>query len=177
MGERGAEGPERTGPIPYVERSRAYYLAQGYGNPYNWAFHEDVPFAPLAKPLAESRVALLTTAAEYDPALGDQGPWAAYNASAKFYRVYSRPTDVIPDLRISHIGYDRVHTSAEDMNTWFPLAALREAEDSGRIGEIGPRFHGLPTNRSQRTTIEQDAPEALARCREDGAEAAILVPN
>ena len=47
----------------------------------------------------------------------------------------------------------------------------------GRVGELAPRFHGAPTNRSQRHTIEVDAPEILARCREDGVDAAILVPN
>ena len=47
----------------------------------------------------------------------------------------------------------------------------------GRIGSVAARFHGLPTNRSQRTTIETDCPELVARCKADGADAAILVPN
>ncbi len=42
---------------------------------------------------------------------------------------------------------------------------------------MAQRFHGAPTNRSQRTTLDQDGPELLARCRADGADAAILVPN
>ena len=32
------------------------------------------PFQPLKKPLAKSRVTIITTAAPYDPAKGDQGP-------------------------------------------------------------------------------------------------------
>ncbi len=48
---------------------------------------------------------------------------------------------------------------------------------TGRIGAITPRFHGAPTNRSHRVTVETDAPEILRRCRDDGADAAILVPN
>ena len=43
--------------------------------------------------------------------------------------------------------------------------------------DVAPRFHGAPTNRSQRATIERDCPELLARCRADGAEAAVLVAN
>ena len=31
-------------PIRYMDRSRAYYLTLGYGNPYRWAQHQDVPF-------------------------------------------------------------------------------------------------------------------------------------
>ena len=42
---------------------------------------------------------------------------------------------------------------------------------------MAPRFHGLPTNRSQQHTISVDAPEILSRCREDGVGAVILVPN
>jgi hypothetical protein len=164
-------------PIPYMQRTREYYLALGYGNPYRWAHHADVPFTPLAKPLAASRVALVTTAAPYRPELGDQGPRAKYNASAKFYTVYSDSTDSVPDLRISHVGYDRTNYAADDPSTWFPLHQLHLAVKAGRIGALTPRFHGAPTNRSQRVTIEMDAPEILRRCREDGADVAVLVPS
>jgi glycine/sarcosine/betaine reductase selenoprotein B len=169
--------PEHDAPIPYMQRTRDYYLALGYGNPYRWAHYVEAPFTPLRKPLARCRVGLVTTAAPYRPDKGDQGPGAAYNGSAKFYRVYSGDTGVDHDLRISHIAYDRLHTTADDSNTWFPLPAMRRAAAAGRIGAVGPRFHGAPTNRSQKTTIDQDAPEILARLREDGADAAILVPN
>lgn len=135
------------------------------------------PFATLNKPLAESRVALITTAALYDPAKGDQGPGAAYNGSAKFYRPYARAINQPSDTRISHIAYDRDNTSAADQRAWFPLDALKSAAANGRIGSLAPRFHGAPTNRSQRATLETDAPALLAALREDGAEAAILVPN
>jgi hypothetical protein len=81
------------------------------------------------------------------------------------------------DTEISHVAIDRVHTSAEDSNTWFPLPELRRCAANGRIGAVAPRFHGAPTNRSHRTTIERDCPELLARCRADGADAAILVAN
>lgn len=178
---RAREAKSREGrddlPIPYIERTRAYYLALGYGNPYEWAHHDDVPFTPLLRPLAESRLALVTTAAPVRPEAGDQGPGAPYNAAAKFYRVYSLPVEPAPDLRISHLGYDRMHTAAEDPNTWLPLARLREAVAAGRIGELAPRLHGAPTNRSQATTVEVDAPAVLERVREDGAGAALLVPT
>ena len=167
--------PEHDAPIPYMKRIRDYYLALGYGEPYRWAHYAEVPFQPLERPLAECRVALITTAAPYQPGKGDQGPGAPYNAAAKFYAVYSGDSAVGHDLRISHIAIDRVHTTAEDSNTWFPLPALRRLADAGRIGEVAPRFHGAPTNRSHRATIERDCPELLARVREDKADAVILV--
>jgi hypothetical protein len=168
--------PESDCPIAYIERTRDYYLALGYGNPYVWAHHDDAPFCPLKKPLAGSRVTLVTTAAPYQPDKGDQGPGAPYNAQAKFYSVYSGDTSVDHDVRIAHLAIDRKHTSMKDSGTWFPLPALRRASVAGRL-QLAPRFHGAPTNRSQEHTLSVDAPEILRRCREDETDAAILVPN
>ena len=167
--------PEDDAPVPYLERIRDYYQALGYGAPYRWAHYAEVPFAPLKKPLAESRIGLITTAAPYLPGKGDQGPGAAYNGAAKFYRVYSGDSAKDHDLRIAHVGYDRAHTMAEDSNTWFPLAQLRRAAEAGLIGEVAPRFHGAPSNRSHRATIDTDCTELLARVREDKADAVVLV--
>lgn len=169
--------PDHDAPIPYMERIRGYYAALGYGKPYQWAHYADVPFTALAKPLAQSRVSLITTAAPFQPDKGDQGPGAPYNAAAKFYRVYSEGTEGEPDLRISHIGIDRKHTTAEDINSWFPLEALRRLQAAGRIGELAPRFHGAPTNRSQKTTIEQDCVDLLAGVRADRADVAVIAGN
>jgi D-proline reductase (dithiol) PrdB len=169
--------PEHDAPIRYMRRIRDYYLALGYATPYRWAHYAEVPFRELAKPLARCRVALVTTAAPYQPDKGDQGPGAPYNAAAKFYAVYSADSAVDHDLRISHLGIDRAHTTAQDSNTWFPLAQLRRCAGAGRIGEVAPRFHGLPTNRSHRTTLDTDCPELLARCRADAVNAAVLVAN
>lgn len=168
---------EHDVPIPYMQRTRDYYLALGYANPYRWAHFAEVPFTPLTIPLSRARVALITTAAPFQAEAGDQGPGAPYNAGAKFYQVYSVPSDSAPDLRISHVGYDRQHTSAEDINTYVPLARLKEAVEAGRIAALTPRVHGAPTNRSHRVTMETDAPELLRRCREDGADAAVLAPT
>ena len=169
--------PAHDAPIPYLQRIRTYYQALGYGPPYEWAHYASVPFQPLGKPLSESRLAIVTTAAPYQPGKGDQGPGAPYNAAAKFYTVYSGDTARDPDLRISHVAIDRTHTTAVDPAAYFPLAALRRAAAAGRIGAIAPRFHGLPTNRSHRITLEVDCPEVVARCRADAVDAVLLVPN
>src|SRR5271156_1943759 len=110
MSERDEErgfAPEHDIPIPYLTRIRDYYQALGYGAPYRWAHYAEVPFAPLRKPLADSRIGLVTTAVPYRPDKGDQGPGAPYNAAAKFYTVYSRDSAADQDMRIAHIAYDR----------------------------------------------------------------------
>jgi D-proline reductase (dithiol) PrdB len=175
--DRTTFAPDDDAPIPYMARTREYYAAIGYTTPYRWAHYVDAPFQPLRKPLAQSRIAIVTTAAPFDPAKGDQGPGAKYNGGAKFHAVYDGDTSKPHDLRISHIAYDRAHTSADDSGTWFPLPQLKRFAAAGRIGEVAPRFFGAPTNRSQRVTIETDAPEILARCQADQIDAAVLVPN
>ena len=169
--------PDEDAPIPYMLRTREYYAAIGYATPYRWAHYVDAPFQPLQKALAQSRVTIITTAAPFDPSKGDQGPGAKYNGGAKFYSVYQGDASKSHDLRISHIAYDRLHTSADDSGTWFPLPQLQRLARERRIGAVSPRFFGAPTNRSHRVTIETDAPEILARCREDRVDAAVLVPN
>ena len=164
-------------PVPYIARTRAWYLALGYDTPYVWAHYDTVPFAPLKKPLARSRVAIVTTAAPYQPDKGEQGPGAPYNAGAKFYRVHDGDTAIDHDLRIAHVGIDRKHADMADSGCWFPLPALRRAVAAGRVGELAPRFFGAPTNRSQRHTLEVDAPEIVAGCLADGVDAVVLVPN
>lgn len=164
------------GPIPYIARTHAWYDALGTGNRYRYAQHDEVPFASLRRPLAHSRIALLTTAAPYDPACGDQSVRSSYNAAAKFYAPYSLASAIDHDLRVAHVSINR-RELIDDPNCWFPLPALRRAQAAGRIGEIAARIHGVPTNRSQRHTLGVDAPDLLKRCVEDSVDAAILVPN
>src|ERR1700682_3417880 len=169
--------PDEDVPIPYMARTRKFNRALPSPPPYRGAHHAGPPSQPLHKPLAQSRVAIVTTAAPFDPANGDQGPGAKYNGGAKFYSVYDGDSSRTHDLRISHIAYDRLHTSAEDSGTWFPLPQLQRLAGHGRILEVAPRFFGAPTNRSHRVTVETDAPEILARCRTDKVDAMVLVPN
>ena len=162
-------------PVPYMQRLKDYYLALGYGNPYRWAQYEEVPFTNLLKPLSNTKVGLVVTCAPFQTGKGDQGPGASYNAAAKFYRVYADSIEGNPDVRISHLGYDRNYTTAADINTYFPLNQLKNAANEGRIGSLSPHFYGTPTNRSQVTTIKQDCADLLEGLREDGAEAAVVV--
>ncbi len=132
----------------------------------------------VAKPLAACRVALVTTAAPYQAGQGRSGTGRALQRGGQILPgLFRRQRDRDHDLRISHVAIDRKHTTAEDPGSYFPLHALRRARRRGRIGSLAPRFHGVPTNRSHRTTLEVDCPEIVARCKADGVDAAILVPN
>ncbi|MEP5199051.1 MAG: AMP-binding protein, partial [Paracoccaceae bacterium] len=168
---------EDDAPLEYIKRTRNYYTALGFGTPYEWAQNDDIPFCTLKPALNEATVAIVTTAAPFQPGAGDQGPGAPYNAGAKFYKVYSGSTSEMPDLRISHVGIDRENTRADDISAYFPLESLKAAAAAGRIGRVAPNFFGFPTNRSKRVTETIDAPELLKRCQTDQVDAVILVPN
>ncbi|HXD39761.1 MAG TPA: reductase [Ramlibacter sp.] len=168
---------DEDSPIAYMQRTRDWYLALGYGNPYRWAHYLLVPFRPLAKPLAQCSATIITTAAPVRPGQGPRPAGTAYNAAAKFNAVYSGDTSADHELRVDHVAIDFRHSSTEDSGAWFPLPALRRAVSQGRIGALAPRFHGVPTHRSQRQTLAAYCPEVVSRCLEDGADVAILVPN
>ena len=157
--------------VSYIDRSREYYQAQGYDRPYAWAFFDDVPFAPVSKPLKESTLALITTASPFErqPETND-GIVAPKEVS-------SGASAAPPErLYTDDLSWDKETTHTEDLDSYFPIHRLQELVDTGRIGQLGSRYHGAPTEYSQRRTIEEDAPEILRRCREDGVDAALLVP-
>ena len=176
--------PDYDSPVPYMQRTRDYYTAIGYTTPYRWAHHVEAPFHKLSKPLSQSRVTLITTAAPYDPAKGDQGPGAAYNGGAKFYKVYDGDTAKQHDLRISHIGYDRKHTSATDSGTWFPLPQLLKAQRAradrrGRAALLRRADQPQPSrhHRHRRAGNPGALPCRQGRCRRAGAELPGLPPD
>ena len=157
--------------VSYIDRTREYYGAQGYEKPYVWARNTGAPFAKLAKPLAQCRVALVTTAS----------PWREDKPVDGVLRgnkqVWSGPTDAPPErLFTDDLSWDKEATHTRDVESFLPIRRLQELAAQGRIGSLAPRFHGVPTDYSQRRTIEQDAPEILARCREDGVDVVLLVP-
>ena len=158
--------------VRYIDRTRDYYKTKGH-EPYRWAHFEDVPFTPLKKPLAESRVVLISTSEiAVRDAERDDG-----DAQSIVGGMYSIPSSVPADRlhSLSH-SYDKAATTIEDVDAFYPTTALHEAVKSGRIGSLAERFHGVYNAYSQRRTRERDAMEVLQRCREDGADVAVLVP-
>jgi hypothetical protein len=81
------------------------------------------------------------------------------------------------DLRIAHVGIDRRNANMQDSHCWFPLDAAKRAVKAGRIQAISKHVYGLPTNRSQRHTLEVDAPLILDMMRADQVDLAVLIPN
>ena len=161
--------------VKYIDRTRAYYLSQGYQEPYKWAHFEDVPFARLKKPLAQSTVALVSTS---DVAVReDDNETPKGDPAILVGNVYSIPSDIPSERLYTHQEhYDRAATHLDDVNTYFPITRLHELVAEGKIGKLAARAHGVYTAYSQRKTLTIDAPEVLKRCREDGVDAVVLTP-
>jgi len=154
---------EADAPVQYMERTRHYYRALGYAKDYVWATFADVPFAPLPRPLRELRIALITTAspADFD---GVKRVWSG--------AVSPPPQKLFTD----NVAWDKESTHTNDRASFLPIEAASELAREGIFKGLTARFHGVPTEYSQRKTIEEDAPEILARVRQDGADAAMLMP-
>jgi len=151
--------------VPYMERTRDYYRAQGYSTDYVWANNTDTPFAPLKKPMSESRVGVVTTSMP-DTAIG--------RAQRCIYSTLIPP--IPQSMYTEDLSWHQAVTHTDDVNSYIPLEQLMILENEGDIGSLAPRFHSVPTEYSQRTTIENDAPEILNLLREDEVDVAILVP-
>lgn len=154
--------------VSYMDRSREYYTAQGYAKPYAWAHFDDVPFAPLSKPLPECRVGLVTTAGR---------PRTEGTIEILFAKreTYANPADPPPTrLYTNDLSWDKKATHTDDIDSYLPVNRLAEFATAGRIGAASPRFYGVPTDYSQKSTVERAAPQLLEWCREDNLDAVLL---
>ena len=159
--------------VRYIDRTRDYYLSEGYEKPYVWAHFEDAPFAPLKKPLSQSRVALVSTSEvgfkdEKHQSPTDQG---------QIGRVYSIPSATPVDALCSRTyAFDRHATTLKDVDAFFPITRLHEAAAAGRIAGVAEHCHGVYNSYSQRRTSDIDGPEILRRCRYEEVDVVVLTP-
>jgi len=162
------------GHVQYMKRIREYYLGQGYEKPYEWAHFEDVPFAPLTKPLSESTVTLFSTS---DVSVRREDGEALSATETTVGDVYSVPWNTpLETLYSRQESFDRHATSLDDIDSYLPLTRLRDFVEAGRIGAVTRSFHNINRGYSQKLMMETSAPAALAKCREEGADIAILTP-
>lgn len=173
-------GPSGHDPVPpsrshrsavsYIDKSREFYAAHGYEAPYRWATNTDAPFTPLPRRLSECTVGLVTTSGIHQ----DDKPADAPPPLPK--RPFAAPTEPAPTRMFTDdLSWDKQATNTDDVESFLPIARLREFEADGRIGGIAPRFYGVPTEYSQRKTAA-DAATIEQWCRQDGVDVVLLIP-
>ena len=157
-------------PVDYIERTREQYGSLGHP-PYKWVHSETPPpFAPVSKPLAESRIGLVASGGIYR-----KGQIAFHYRDDMSFRTIPRDT-AMSELRVTHFAYD-VTDARADPNVVFPLGTLRAEARKGRIGEVAPDactfMGGIYSARKVRDIL---APALARRLEEDAVDAALLVP-
>lgn len=136
---------------------------------------DPVPYSRLRRPLAEAKLALVTTAGLCLP---DQQP---FNQRIKMGDPSFReiPGDVETARLIeTHRSQAFDHRGvAADRNLAFPLDRFRELVTSGTIGSLNHRhFSFMGSIVGPRRLIAETAPAVARLLREDGVDAVFLTP-
>ncbi len=141
------------------------------------------PGATLQKPLSQTQVAAITTAAFYLPVQGpDQGPGQEpFDVSVKggdySYREIPAGSD-LSSLQIAHKSeaFDPSGIQS-DPNLALPLDRLRELQAEGRIGAVAPRHFSLMGSISAPARLVKfSAAEIAASLAADRTDAVLLTP-
>lgn len=141
---------------------------------YPWPTFTETPWTPLARPLSACRVALVSTGGLYRPGIDVPFDGEALAGDTSF-RVIPATTDPAA-LAIAHVHFPRELAQA-DMNTIFPLDLLHEAALDGVIGRVAPTHYstmGYAIHADELAMVT--APMIAALMREEGVDAAVLVP-
>ncbi len=153
-------------PLSYIDRSRRYYAAQGYEQPYRWVTNESAPFHEPRQPVKASRLAVVTTSFPEETHDGRRPP-----KSARAIAADPPPAAMYTDDLFWH----KTATNTDDIECFLPLRTLTEFVDDGRLGSLNQRFFAVPTTYSQRAT-QADAETIAEWCREDEVDLVILIP-
>jgi D-proline reductase (dithiol) PrdB len=146
-----------------------------------WAAREkpgEVPFTPLAKPLRECTVALVSTAgvARRDDRPFDQdgerrNPWWG---DPTFREIPLGTTE--KDVAVHHMHVDPRFAMA-DLDVVLPMRRLAGLADEGFIGRAAPTHYSLMGYILEPAElVGTTAPALAARMRAEGVDAAALVP-
>ena len=166
--------------VAYIEKTQQYYHRKGFSNAYRYAHFEEGPFTPLKKPVAESRLMMISSAGfEIVPDDGPEPePFKGINIGEKDrVEVFPIPSDSSKEkLKYMTGAHNRAESHMQDVDAFFPVTRLRELQAEGLIGSLAENYLRIRPCYSTTKTLKLDAPEALRRCREDKVDVALLVP-
>lgn len=167
------------------------HIIQGQTDAYmsgepRWVYDEG-DFTPLTKPIAESRLALLTSSGHFVKG-DDPKPFGIENLTQEdsipmiddFLKtpptLSALPIETPPeDITVRHPGYD-IRGAAIDHNVNFPLKPLRQLADEGVIGEFYDTAYTFVGACSQLQLRSKIAPEWAQMFKDNQVDLAILVP-
>jgi len=154
-------------PRQYIPMTRDFYSDF---TPYRWSENASAPWAPLVKPIAASRVALIGSGGIY---CRGQEPFH-YGRDDMSFREIPLGT-AAGDLMLNHYAYNKTAARA-DVNVVYPLENLRTLEQEGVIGRLvlALTFMGALFKRS--TAVNELFPRMVERVQAAQPDLAFLVP-
>ncbi len=149
-------------------------LIESHHHASNHRSNPEVAFTPLTKPLAESTVALVTTAGAH---LDDHEPFdVATTAGDHTHRLIPHGTDP-SRLRFTHTHYDTA-PAEEDPNVVLPIRALDQAIQQGRVGAAAQHHIGMMGfNPDPSKVADETAPLVAELLNDQGVDIALLIPG
>jgi len=142
---------------------------------YPWRRIDPVPWAPLRRPLAESRAALVTSAGFVLP--GQERFSGDVRGGDVSFREIPDDADVSTLIDTHRSGSFDHSGIRSDPNLGFPLDRCRELVAAGRLGSLNHRhlsFMGSITAPGR--LVRDTAPQAARLLAGDEVEVALLVP-
>lgn len=141
--------------------------------------HDEIPWTPVSRPLADSRVALLSTAGismlsdppfdmeseRKNPMRGDSS-WRRIPASAR-----------TGDVAVNHLHIDTGYIE-RDLNVALPIELLGSLAAAGRVGSVAPSHYsimGFQGNDSSKL-VNESAPQIAETMKSEEVDLVLLTP-
>ncbi len=138
--------------------------------------HDDTPWTPMAKPLSESKLGLVTTAGLH--VRGDKPFKSSHDGGDTSFRTIPRSASAA-DIIQTHtsLGFD--HTGIyRDINVTLPIDRLPELVEQGKIGSLSDNYYSfMGALRDVTGIIEDSGPEVARLLKDEGVEVVLLTPT
>jgi D-proline reductase (dithiol) PrdB len=141
--------------------------------------HPPIPWTPVSKPLARSRVALLSTAGismQGDPPFDmDSERKRPSWGDPSFRRIRADATAADIDVNHLHINTAFIR---RDLNVALPLDRLRELVDDGAVGSVADTHYSTMGYQGASTKVleRETAPAIAAAMKSEEVDVALLAP-
>ena len=140
--------------------------------------YREIPWTPLGKPLAQSTVALVSSAAvamrddwPFDQDKERRDPW---HPDESYRLIPCEATE--QDVHLYHLHIN-THFGEQDLDCVMSLRRLKELEEAGEIGRSASThysYQGFVLK--PRELLEESVPAMIHQMKAEGVDAAVLVP-
>jgi len=141
-------------------------------------FKETIPWKPMAKPLAQTTIALVTSAGislKSDPPFDMEREKRETFWGDRSYRRIPRGTTE-KDVNVNHLHINTKYI-LQDINVMLPLTRMAEFEHESVIGHLAPTSYSFYGFQMESNDFIHEAIEPMSgQMRTEGVEAVLLTP-